>query len=253
MEGQQTNIDTISNNLANVNTAGYKMQRVDFEDMLYQTVKTAGTPATEDTVIPVGVQLGSGVQVAATQRMFDQGSLQHTDNVYDMALEGEGFFRVQMYDGSTAYTRNGAFKVDSNGRMVTSEGYYMKPDITFPQGFLPQTISVNQTGLVTVKVPGQDEPVQVGQIELYRFPNPEGLQSVGSSLYKVTGASGAAVQGQPGTAGMADIEHKFLEMSNVSLVKEMVGLITAQRAYELNSRSITTSDSMLQTATQLKR
>jgi len=255
MIGQQANIDNISNNLANVNTAGYKKVRAEFEDLLYQTVKTAGTPATEDTVVPVGIQLGHGVKVAATQRMFEQGPLQNTENVYDMAIQGDGFFRVQMYDGSLAYTRDGSFKVDENGRMVTSNGYWVQPDIIMPEGFLPEKITVTQDGRVSVVVPqiDPDTPIDVGQIELYRFPNPAGLTSVGENLFKVTNASGDPIGGRPGYEGMGSIAHKFLEMSNVSVVKEMVDLIVAQRAYEFNSRTIQTSDNMLQTATSLKR
>jgi flagellar basal-body rod protein FlgG len=253
MIGQQSNMDTIANNLANVNTAGFKQVRADFEDLIYQTIRSAGTPATPETVTPVGIQMGHGVKVAATQRMFSQGSLQNTENVYDMALEGEGFFRVQTYDGSMAYTRDGSFKVDKDGRLVTSNGFYVNPNITFPEGFLPQTINITKTGLVQVKIPTSNEPVDVGQIELFRFPNPVGLSAVGDNLYKVTEASGDPIQGQPGYEGFATTIHKFLEMSNVSLVREMVNLITAQRAYELNSRSVTTRDNMLATATQLKR
>jgi flagellar basal-body rod protein FlgG len=255
MTGQQANIDTISNNLANVNTAGFKKMRADFEDLLYQTVKTAGTPATEDTVVPVGVQMGHGVKLAATQRMFSQGALQNTDNVYDMAISGEGFFRIQMYDGSWAYTRDGAFKIDENGRLVTSNGYWVLPDIIMPQGFLPETVTVTKDGRVSVKVPQIDlnEPVDVGRIELYRFPNPVGLTAVGENLFKVTNASGEPIPGRPGYEGMGQIQHKFLEMSNVSVVREMVDLIVAQRAYEFNSRTIQTSDNMLGTATGLKR
>jgi flagellar basal-body rod protein FlgG len=253
MIGQQTNIDTISNNLANVNTSGYKQVRPDFEDLLYQTIRTAGTPATEETVTPVGIQMGHGVKVAATQRMFGQGALQATDNVYDVALQGEGFFRIQMYDGSYAYTRDGAFKVDENGRLVTSNGYWVLPDIIMPENFLPQTINITKQGIVSVDVPGQDDAVTVGQIELYRFPNPVGLSAVGENLFKVSNASGEAIQGRPGFEGMGQVVHKFLEMSNVSIVREMVNLIVAQRAYEFNSRTIQTSDSMLATATSLKR
>jgi flagellar basal-body rod protein FlgG len=255
MIGQQANIDTISNNLANVNTSGYKKQRADFEDLLYQTIKTAGTPATEDTVVPVGVQMGHGVKLADTQRMFTQGSPQNTENVTDMAIVGEGFFRVQMYDGSYAYSRNGAFEVDSSGRVVTAQGYWLLPDLVMPDNFLPQTISVSQDGRVSVIVPEIDEtePVEVGQIELYRFPNPVGLTAAGENLYKVTGASGDPIPGRPGYEGMGRIYHKFLEMSNVSVVREMVDLIVAQRAYEFNSKTIQTSDSMLGTATALKR
>jgi flagellar basal-body rod protein FlgG len=255
MTGQQANIDTISNNLANVNTSGFKKMRADFEDLLYQTVRTAGTPATEDTVVPVGVQMGHGVKLAATQRMFSQGALQNTDNVYDMAISGEGFFRIQMYDGSWAYTRDGAFKIDENGRLVTSNGYWVLPDVVMPQGFLPETVTVTKDGRVSVKVPQIDlnEPVDVGRIELYRFPNPVGLTAVGENLFKVTNASGEPIPGRPGYEGMGQIQHKFLEMSNVSVVREMVDLIVAQRAYEFNSRTIQTSDNMLGTATGLKR
>ncbi|MCL2478765.1 MAG: flagellar basal-body rod protein FlgG [Treponema sp.] len=255
MIGQQANIDNISNNLANVNTAGYKQVRAEFEDLLYQTVKTAGTPATEDTVTPVGVQMGHGVKVAATQRMFTQGALQSTDNVYDMAIQGDGFFRVQMYDGSWAYTRDGSFKVDDTGRLVTSNGYWVLPDIVMPEGFLPDKINVTQDGRVSVVVPQIDpnEPVDVGQIELYRFPNPAGLTAVGDNLFKTTNASGDPISGRPGYEGMGSVAQKFLEMSNVSVVKEMVDLIIAQRAYEFNSKTIQTSDNMLGTATSLKR
>jgi flagellar basal-body rod protein FlgG len=229
--------------------------RADFEDLLYQTVKTAGTPATEDTVVPVGVQMGHGVKLAATQRMFTQGALQNTENVYDMAIQGDGFFRIQMYDGSWAYTRDGSFKVDENGRMVTSNGYWVLPDIIMPEGFLPEKITVTKDGRVSVVVPqiDPDEPVDVGQIELYRFPNPVGLTAVGENLFKITNASGQPIPGRPGYEGMGQIAHKFLEMSNVSVVREMVDLIVAQRAYEFNSRTIQTSDNMLGTATTLKR
>jgi flagellar basal-body rod protein FlgG len=255
MIGQQANIDTISNNLANVNTSGFKKMRADFEDLLYQTVKVAGTPATEETVVPVGVQMGHGVKLAATQRMFGQGALQNTDNVYDMAISGEGFFRIQMYDGSLAYTRDGAFKIDEDGRLVTSNGYWVLPDIIMPEGFLPEKINITKDGRVSVIVPqiDENEPVEVGQLELYRFPNPVGLTAVGENLFKVSNASGQPIAARPGYEGMGQIIHRFLEMSNVSVVREMVDLIVAQRAYEFNSRTIQTSDNMLGTATTLKR
>ena len=254
MIGQQANIDTISNNLANVNTAGYKKMRADFEDLIYQTVKVAGTPATEDTVVPVGVQMGHGVKLADTQRVFSQGALQNTEVPTDMAIQGEGFFRIQMYDGSWAYTRNGNFKVDETGRLVTSNGYWVQPDVIMPENFLPNSITVSQDGRVSVIVPQiDDEAIQVGQIELYRFANPVGLTAIGENLFKVTNASGDPISGRPGYEGMGLIAHKFLEMSNISVVREMVDLIVAQRAYEFNSRTIQTSDNMLGTATGLKR
>jgi flagellar basal-body rod protein FlgG len=255
MIGQQANIDTISNNLANVNTHGYKKQRADFEDLIYQTIKVAGTPATEDTVVPVGIQMGHGVKIADTQRVFSQGALQQTDVPTDMAIAGEGFFKIQMYDGSMAYTRNGNFKVDSDGRMVTSNGYWLIPDIIMPELFLPDTINITKDGRVSVKVPQDGDLVEldVGRIDLYRFPNPVGLTAVGENLFKVSQASGEAIVGRPGYEGMGSIQHRFLEMSNVAVVQEMVNLIVAQRAYEFNSRTIQTSDNMLGTATTLKR
>jgi flagellar basal-body rod protein FlgG len=254
MIGQQANIDTISNNLANVNTAGYKKMRADFEDLIYQTVKVAGTPATEDTVVPVGIQMGHGVKLADTQRVFSQGALQNTEVPTDMAIQGDGFFRIQMYDGTWAYTRNGNFKIDETGRMVTSNGYWLLPDIVMPENFLPNSVTVSQDGRVSVVVPQiDDEPIQIGQIELYRFPNPVGLTAIGENLFKITGASGDPIPGRPGYEGMGKIAHKFLEMSNISVVREMVDLIVAQRAYEFNSRTIQTSDNMLGTATSLKR
>jgi flagellar basal-body rod protein FlgG len=253
MIGQQANMDTISNNLANVNTSGYKKQRADFEDLIYQTVQVAGTPATEDTVVPVPIQMGHGVKLSSTQREFTQGALQNTENVSDMAIQGDGFFRIQNYDGTYAYTRDGSFKIDSTGQFVTANGYKLMPDLTLPQGFIPDTLSISQDGRVTVKVPGRDDPIQVGQLELYRFPNPEGLSAVGENLYKVSNASGEALAGRPGFDGMGKTIHKFLEMSNVSVVREMVNMIVAQRAYEFNSKAIQTSDNMLSTATSLKR
>jgi flagellar basal-body rod protein FlgG len=219
MTGQQFNIDTISNNLANVNTTGFKQMRADFEDLLYQTLRLAGTPSTEVTVVPTGVQVGHGVKPGATQKIFTQGALQATGNTADIAIEGEGFFRVLQYDGSYGYTRDGAFK----------------------------------DGRITVKVAGSDDPIEVGQLELYRFVNPAGLQSIGENLMTQTNASGEPIAGRPGFDGMGKVLQKYLEMSNVSVVREMVNMIVAQRAYELNSRAIQTSDSMLATATTLKR
>ncbi len=253
MNGQQTNIDTIANNLSNVNTTGFKKQRAEFEDLLYQTIKTAGTPATEDTITPVGVQMGHGVKVAATLRMFDQGSLQNTGNISDLAVQGEGFFRVLQYDGTYAYTRDGAFKIDSERQLVTSGGLKVLPEITFPEGYRQETLSISQDGRVTVKVGDLDDPVDVGQLELYRFHNPAGLSATGDNLFKQTPASGNSIAGRPGFEGFGKTIHKFLEMSNVSTVAEMVNMIVAQRAYEFNSKAIQTSDNMLQTAASLKR
>ena len=253
MNGQQNNIDVISHNLSNVNTYGYKQQRAEFEDLLYQNVKLAGTPATEDTVTPVGVQMGTGVKLASTQRVFKQGNLQATDVSTDIAINGEGFFRVQQYDGSFAYTRDGSFKVDMNGQLVTSEGLRVMPEIILPEDFRIDTLQVTDSGKVYVKIGAVRDTTLVGQIELYRFPNPAGLEAEGSNLFKVSKASGYPIAGTPGYDGMGNLKHKFLEMSNVSVVNEMVQMIVAQRAYEFNSKAIQTSDSMLQTATGLKR
>jgi len=253
MNGQQSNIDAISNNLSNVNTTGFKQQRVEFEDLIYQNEKLAGTPATEDTVTPVGIQQGHGVKVGATQRIMSQGSLQNTGVCTDVAIVGDGFFRIQKYDGSYAYSRDGSFKVDSTGQLVTSNGMRVMPEIILPQGYDVQTLTVSQDGRVGVKVNGGTEPVQVGQIELYRFPNEVGLKADGDNLYQVTNASGDPIASRPGFDGMGKLEHKFLEMSNVSVVNEMVQMIVAQRAYEFNSKAIQTTDSMLNTAVNLKR
>ncbi|HRS64032.1 MAG TPA: flagellar basal-body rod protein FlgG, partial [Spirochaetota bacterium] len=203
MIGQQFNIDTIANNLSNVNTTGFKKQRAEFEDLLYQTVLAAGTPATEVTEIPTGIQVGHGVKVAATQKMFEQGSLQNTENKLDLALEGEGFFKIQLYDGTFAYTRDGSFKIDSNRQVVTSNGYLLEPPVILPENFIMNTLSISQDGRITVKIVGEEDPVEVGQLEIYRFVNPAGLSSIGGNLYKTTPASGEEIPGQPAFEGMA--------------------------------------------------
>jgi flagellar basal-body rod protein FlgG len=253
MVGQQFNIDTISNNLSNVNTTGFKKQRAEFEDLLYHTVLSAGTPATEVTEIPTGIQVGHGVKVAATQKMFEQGSLQATENKLDLALEGEGFFKILLYDGTSAYTRDGSFKIDSNRQIVTSNGFLLDPPVVLPENFIMNSLTISQDGKITVKIVGQEDPVEVGQLEIYRFVNPAGLSSIGGNLFKTTPASGEEIPGQPGIDGMAKTHQGFLEMSNVKVVEEMVNMIVAQRAYEVNSKAIQTSDSMLSTAIGLKR
>jgi len=253
MIGQQFNIDTISNNLSNVNTNGFKRNRADFEDLIYQTQRTAGTPATEQTLRPVGVQVGHGIRVSGTQKLHTQGSLQQTGNVTDLAVQGEGMFRVLLYDGSYAYTRDGSFQIDANGQLVDTNGYRLLPEVVLPDGFIQDTLSVSQDGRITVKMPGLDDPIEVGRMELYRFVNPAGLNAIGENLYKVTSASGDPIASQPGFDGMGRLLHKFLENSNVEVVREMVSMITAQRAYELNSKAVQTSDSMLGIANNLKR
>ena len=193
MTGQQFNIDTISNNLSNVNTTGFKKTRADFEDLIYQTSRIAGTPATELTSIPTGIQVGHGVKVAATQKEFTQGSLQNTGNVADMAITGEGFFRVLLLDGSYGYSRDGSFKIDSNGQLVNSNGHRLMPEVVLPENFIRESLGISQDGRVTVKVPGNDNPIDVAQLELFRFVNPAGLQSVGQNNYKVTKGAGDAI------------------------------------------------------------
>ena len=253
MVGQQFNIDTVANNLSNVNTTGFKKQRAEFEDLLYQTVLLAGTPATEVTEVPTGIQVGHGVKVAATQKMFSQGSLQSTENKLDIAFEGDGFFKIQLYDGSFGYTRDGSFKIDSNRQVVTSNGYLLEPPIVLPESSIMETLSISQDGRVTIKIVGEDNPTEIARMEIYRFVNPAGLRSIGGNLYKTTPASGLEIAGQPGLEGMAKLHQGFLEMSNVKVVEEMVNMIVAQRAYEVNSKAIQASDSMLGTAIALKR
>ena len=253
MNAQQTNIDTISNNLSNVNTNGFKRNRADFEDLMYQTIRTAGTPATEVTLNPVGEQVGHGVKVSSTQKIFEQGSPRETGVPTDVAIQGDGFFRVLDYDGSYGYTRDGSFQIDSNGQLVTSQGYRVIPEIILPDNFVQNTLNVTQDGRVTVEVPELDDPVEVGQLELYRFTNPAGLNAVGENMLKESPASGQAIAGVPGQEGMGRTLGGFIESSNVEAVNEMVSMITAQRAYEMNSRSIQTSDDMLSIANQLKR
>ncbi|MDR1932623.1 MAG: flagellar basal-body rod protein FlgG [Spirochaetales bacterium] len=254
MTGQQFNIDTIANNLSNVNTTGFKKNRVDFEDLLYQTLKTAGTPATELTLVPTGIQVGHGVKAAATQKIFQQGSPQSTGVRTDMAIVGEGFFRVLLYDGTYGYTRDGSFKIDENAQIVSSQGYRLVPEIILPERFIEESLTITKQGLVTVKTPETgDESIPVGQLELYRFVNPAGLSAIGENAFRVTPASGEAIAGQPGREGMGIVLHTFLEMSNVSVAQEMVNMIVAQRAYEFNSKAIQTSDTMLGIAANLKR
>jgi flagellar basal-body rod protein FlgG len=252
MIGQQLNVDTIANNLANVNTTGFKKSRVHFQDLIYETLKPAGTETADGQIIPEGIQVGHGVRPSSIAKIFTPGSFIQTGNQMDLAIEGEGFFQIQLPDGTTAYTRDGNFKIDANGQVVTSDGYLLEPALTVPQDFTQ--IIVNSDGFVAAMVGGQQQPANVGQIELVRFVNPAGLDArLGRNLLLETGASGAPIPGQPGLDGLGTLEQGFLEGSNVQVVEEMISLITAQRAYEANSRVITTSDEMLQTANQIRR
>ena len=251
MKGQQLNMDNISNNLANVNTTGFKKSRVSFQDLMYQNLRQAGTPNNQGSEIPTGLQIGHGVKPGATQKMFTPGSLKSTSNPLDMAIEGDGFFEVLMPDGTSAYTRDGSFSLDSQGQVVTSDGYLLQPPINIPAE--ATEISINEEGVVNYFEPGAEEPQEAGQIELVDFANPAGLESIGQNLYSETAASGDPLVGLPAQDGYGAISQNFLEESNVEVVDEMVDMIAAQRAYETNSKSIQASDEMLQQANQLRR
>ena len=250
MSAQETQLEGVSNNIANSNTVGYKKQRVDFQDLLYQQVRAAGAPTSATTMSPTGLQLGSGVRVVGTSRIFLQGTLTTTNNQLDLAIEGNGFLTVQQPDGTLAYTRAGALQADGQGRIVTPEGMPIEPPITIPQN--STSISISATGAVTAQVSGQTAPVSVGQISLANFVNPAGLQSNGHNLFTPTLASGQAIVGLPGEQGLGTLLQGSTEDSNVNIVDEMIGLITAQRAYELNSKVVTTADQMLQAANQMR-
>ncbi len=251
MTGQQFKIDTVSNNLANVNTTGFKKSRVDFQDLLYQTMRFAGTPVTAGAQVPTGIQVGHGVRPVATQKIFSQGTFQQTDNALDLVVEGNGFFQVLLPDGNVRYTRDGAFKKDSDGRIVTSDGFPLEPELIVPDD--ATDLSVGSDGTVSVMRPGLDAPENIGEIELAQFVNPAGLKSDGNNLFTATAASGEPNVGIPGVDGFGALAQGFLEMSNVQVVEEMVDMITAQRAYETNSKAIQASDDMLQTANNLRR
>ena len=251
MGAQQLNIDNISNNLANVNTTGFKRGRVDFQDLLYEAVRPAGASATASTEVPTGVQVGHGVQVASIQKLFTQGSYLRTEQPLDMVIEGEGFFSVTLPDGSLGYTRDGAFKRSATGLIVTSNGDPLTQQITIPEN--ATNLTIGRDGVVSYSTAGSTTPTLGGTILVSRFANPAGLNAVGQNLFKETASSGTATEGTPGTEGFGTLLQGNLEQSNVSMVEELVGMIIAQRAYEINSKAITTSDEMLQTATQLKR
>lgn len=253
MQAQQLNIDTIANNLANVNTIGFKRSRVEFQDLPYQTLTMPGvtSSSTSGTQVPTGAQVGHGSRPVATRKIFAQGNYKQTDVSLDLVIEGKGFFQVIGPDGNLAYTRAGAFKLDSQGRIVTADGFRLQPDIIIPSE--ATDVSISPDGTVEVITPGQNTPQSVGNIELVRFPNPSGLKSIGKGLLKPTGSSGQTTTGTPGQSGFGTLLQGFLEMSNVQLVEEMVGLITAQRAYEVNSKGIQAADQMLNIANNLRR
>lgn len=250
MSAQETHLEGVANNISNANTAGFKKQRADFQDLLYRTVRAARAPTGANTVAPEALQLGSGVRVVGTAHIFKQGAVQITQNPLDVAIEGNGFFVVQQPDGTPAYTRAGNLKTDGTGRLVTPEGLPLDPPITIPAESVG--VSIGADGTVSVSMPGEEAPVTVGQIQIAGFVNPSGLSSIGHNLMQATAASGEAQVGNPGSDGRGTLMGGALEASNVDVVEEMIGLISAQRNYEVNSKVVTAADDMLRTATQMR-
>ena len=249
MEAQQTQLDTISNNLANVSTNGYKKAHAVFEDLMYQNLRQAGANSSEQTTMPAGLQVGLGTRAVATSRSFSQGNLQQSSNPLDIAVSGQGFFELQMPDGTTGYTRDGSFQVSATGQLVTNNGYTVQPGITIPA--TAQSVTIGSDGTVSVMLPGQATPQSVGQIQIANFVNPAGLDPKGQNIFGETAASGTATSGAPGSNGSGTLRQGFVETSNVNVVEELVAMIQTQRAYELNSKAIQTSDQMLQKLGQL--
>jgi flagellar basal-body rod protein FlgG len=249
MEAQQTQLDSISNNLANVATNGYKRSHAIFEDLIYQNLRQTGANTTEQTQLPTGLQIGLGVRPVATSRIFSQGNLQQTTNNLDLAIKGNGFFQIQMPDGTTSYTRDGAFQLDSAGQIVTNNGYTLLPGITVPAN--AQSMTIGQDGTVSVTVPGATAPQVLGQIQLASFVNAAGLEPRGQNLFSETASSGTPNAGAPNANGMGALQQGFVETSNVNVVEELVQMIQTQRAYELNSKAVQTSDQMLAKLAQI--
>jgi len=250
MLAQETQLDTIANNMANANTTGFKHQTAEFEDLLYQNVRTAGPTVDGESVAPTQTQVGSGSRVVATSRSFAQGTLQQTGNTYDLGIQGSGFFQVMQPNGEVAYTRAGAMKLDAQGRIVTSGGLPIQPQITVPSNATAVTIGAD--GTVTATEPNQTAAVPLGQIQLATFPNMDGLSSLGQNLFAATASSGQPITGAPGVNAIGTLQQGSLEASNVDIVNEMVGLISAQRAYEINSKVVTAADEMLRNATSMQ-
>jgi flagellar basal-body rod protein FlgG len=252
MNCQQVNVDVIANNLANVNTVGFKKSRPDFQDLLYQSLRSAGTASSIGAEYPVGLEVGLGARVVTTEKSFSQGDFRETGNPLDLVIEGDGFFQITMPNGATAYTRSGAFKVDSQGRLCTSEGWLLSPEVNIPPSAVE--IAIGSDGTVSILNGDTGVVEDLGAtVELARFSNPGGLKSIGHSMYLATPASGDAITGTGGSLGLGAISQGFLEMSNVSVVEEMVNLIAGQRAYEVSSKAIQASDEMLQMANNVKR
>ena len=252
MMAQELNVQVISNNIANMRTTGYKKQRAEFQDLLYQHVRRVGTQTSDQgNILPVGIELGSGVKTVGTPRVMGQGNIMPTTKDLDVAIRGDGFFRILLPDGRTAYTRDGSFELDAQGRLVTAQGYVLQPGITVPQN--SSGITINQQGQVSVSQPGQTTPTQIGQIELSVFVNKAGLQALGDNLYVETPASGTPINGQPNVDGFGNLQQGNLEQANVEAVSEISDLIAAQRAYEMNAKVITAADQMLSATSSLMR
>jgi flagellar basal-body rod protein FlgG len=252
MMAQELNVQVISNNIANMRTTGYKRQRAEFQDLLYEHVNRVGTQtSSQGNILPAGIELGSGVKTVGTPRLFTQGDLTQTGNNYDLAIRGDGFFKILMPDGRTAYTRDGSFQLDSQGRLVTAEGNVVQPGITIPAN--ATSVSINSQGQVSVTLPGSTAQNQVGQIALTNFLNKAGLESIGDNLYLETPASGSPQDGTPATDGFGDLQQGYLEQANVQAVTEISSLISAQRAYEMNAKVITAADQMLSATANLSR
>lgn len=249
LDAQQMQMDVISNNLANVSTSGFKKSRAVFEDLLYQNIRQVGSQSSQQSQLPSGLQLGTGVKPVATERIFTQGNLQQTDNSKDVAIQGNGFFQILLPDGTTAYTRDGSFQIDSQGQLVTSSGFPVQPAITIPNNAV--SLSIGRDGVVSVTTADSTATTQIGQMQLATFINPAGLQSKGENLFVETTASGNPNINTPGTNGAGLLQQNYLETSNVNVVEELVSMIQTQRAYEINSKAITTSDQMLQKLSQM--
>lgn len=251
MLAQQLNVEVISNNIANMNTTGYKRRRAEFQDLLYQNIERVGANSSDaGTVVPSGIQVGIGVRAAGVYRVTDQGSMNNTGNIYDVAINGKGYFRIQLPDGQEAYTRAGSFQIDQNGQLVNPQGFPVQPAVNIPQD--ARDVSINETGEIQVMLDGQVQPATIGQLDLATFPNEVGLEAIGNNLLLETQASGAATVSPPGQPGFGTVIQGFLEQSNVNAVSEITSMITAQRAYELNSKVIQTSDEMLNSANNLR-
>lgn len=249
LDAQQTQLDVIANNLANVSTNGYKRGRAVFEDLLYQTLRQPGAQSSQQTQIPSGLQLGTGVRPVSTARIFTQGNIQKTDNALDIGIQGDGFFQILLPDGTTAYTRDGSFQKDNQGQIVTANGYPLQPNITIPANAL--TVTIANDGTVSITQPGVAAPTQIGNIQLANFVNSGGLQSIGQNLFLETASSGTPTPNAPGSNGAGVLNQGYVETSNVNVAEELVTMIQTQRAYELNSKVVSTSDAMLGRLTQL--